>query len=111
MKTLLAAIIVSTFFIILSCDNKNASSTNPKPVVTIDGEKIFRQNCVVCHGADGKLGVNGSKDLTVSELSTDERYAIISKGKGVMTAFENILSIGEIKAVADYTLSLKVLAE
>jgi len=110
MKPFIATLLFSTFFLILSCDNKNTSSS-PKPVVTIDGEKIFRQNCVVCHGADGKLGVNGSKDLTVSELSSDERYAIISKGKGVMTAFENILSISEIKAVADYTLSLKVLTE
>lgn len=93
-----------------ACDNKNASSSS-QPVVTLDGEKIFRQNCVVCHGADGKLGVNGSKDLTVSELSSDERYAIISKGKGVMTAFENILSIPEIKAVADYTMTLKVITE
>lgn len=111
MKSFIATLLISTLILIISCDNKNASTSTSQPVVTIDGEKIFRQNCVVCHGADGKLGVNGSKDLTVSELSSDERYAIISKGKGVMTAFENILSISEIKAVADYTLSLKELAE
>lgn len=93
------------------CDQKSPSDSSSKPVVTLDGEKIFRQNCVVCHGADGKLGANGSKDLTLSELSADERFAIISKGKGVMTAFENILTISEIKAVADYTLTLKDMAE
>jgi mono/diheme cytochrome c family protein len=93
------------------CDQKSASDSSQKPVVTLDGEKIFRQNCVVCHGADGKLGANGSKDLTLSELSSDERFAIISKGKGVMTAFESILTVSEIKAVADYTLSLKDMAK
>lgn len=100
-------IMIASIFWMAGCEQKPASKASSSPAVTVDGEKIFRQNCVVCHGADGKLGANGSKDLTMSELSTDERYAIISKGKGVMTAFENILTISEIKAVADYTVTLR----
>jgi cytochrome c6 len=61
----------------------------------------------LCHGADGKMGANGSKDLSVSQLSLDERIAIITKGKNVMIAYENILTLSEIKAVAEYTLTLK----
>ncbi|MBK8625739.1 MAG: cytochrome c [Saprospiraceae bacterium] len=93
-------------FACASKDNKpNADTASAKPA--IDGAKIFKQNCELCHGADGKLGANGSKDLTVSELDLNERIAMVTKGKGVMMAFENILSLSEIKAVAEYSITLK----
>ena len=69
--------------------------------------QLILQNCELCHGPDGKLGANGSKNLTVSELDLNARIAMVSKGKGVMMAFENILNLSEIKAVAEYTMTLK----
>ena len=72
-----------------------------------DGLAIFRQYCVVCHGADGKLGLNGAKDLTVSALTLDERINTITNGRKLMTPFNEVLSAEEIKAVAQYTLTLK----
>jgi cytochrome c6 len=82
---------------------KDSSSSKP----AVDGAKIFKQNCELCHGADGKLGANGSKDLTVSELDMNERIARVTKGKGLMMPYENILSLAEIKAVVEYTMTLK----
>lgn len=95
---------------ILACANKDQKSTGgntseSKPA--IDGVKIFKQNCELCHGADGKLGLNGSKDLSLSTLDLDARVAMVTKGKGVMMPFENILTAQEIKAVAEYSMSLK----
>ncbi len=72
-----------------------------------DGMAVFRQNCVVCHGADGRLGLNGAKDLTVSVVPLQERIEIITHGKNLMTPFGTILSPAEIAAVAAYTVSLK----
>jgi len=72
-----------------------------------DGMAIFRQNCVICHGADGRLGLNGAKDLSSSLVPIEERIQIITKGKNLMTPFGSILSPDEITAVANYTLSLK----
>ncbi len=94
----------------IACANKDQkskeiSSSNTEEVA-VDGAKIYKQNCVLCHGPDGKLGANGSKDLTLSELDINERIAMVTKGKGVMTAFENILTLSEIKAVAEYTKAL-----
>lgn len=96
---------------IYACGSKDASknessvsSSEAKPKV--DGAAVYKTNCELCHGVDGKLGLNGSKDLTVSELDLNERIAQISKGKGLMIAYENILSLAEIKAVAEYTMSL-----
>ena len=78
--------------------------TNPQHP---DGLAIFRRHCIVCHGADGKLGLNGAKDLSASERSLPERVEIITKGKNLMTPFGAILSKEEIEAVANYSLSLK----
>lgn len=94
----------------VACANKDQKSTAngqsaAKP--SIDGAKIFKQNCELCHGPDGKLGLNGSKDLSVSQLDLDARVAMITKGKGVMMPYENILSAEEIKAVAEFTFTLK----
>ena len=72
-----------------------------------DGMAIFRQYCVVCHGADGKLGLNGAKDLTASVLTMEERINVIANGRKLMTPFNEILSADEIKAVAEYTQTLK----
>lgn len=74
---------------------------------TPDGAAIFRQRCVVCHGSDGNLGLNGAKHLSESVLPLEERINTITHGKNLMTPFESLLSPQEIKAVAEYTLTLK----
>lgn len=72
-----------------------------------DGRTVFQKNCVVCHGADGKLGLNGAKDLSQTTLGLPERVNQITYGKNLMTPFAGILSPDEIEAVAAYTLTLK----
>ena len=71
------------------------------------GVKVYKQYCVVCHGPDGKLGLNGAKDLTISKYTEAERIVQVTEGKGAMTPFKNILTPEEIKAVVAYTLTLK----
>lgn len=107
MKHILIILSIAAF--VFSCGNKEKKEDNtPKrEVVKVDGAKVYKQNCELCHGPDGKLGLNGSKDLTLSELDLNERIAMVTKGKGVMMAFENILNLGEIKAVSEYTMTLK----
>lgn len=85
---------------------KDTSSSSEESKPKVDGAAVYKQHCELCHGVDGKLGLNGSKDLTISELDLNERIAQISKGKGLMVAYENILSLSEIKAVAEYTVAL-----
>jgi cytochrome c6 len=83
-------------------------SSGPEQVSAPDpGEALFRKNCVTCHGADGRLGLSGAKDLTKSDLSLEDRMTLIAKGRGLMTPFEGILTPEEIAAVARYTIELK----
>lgn len=79
--------------------SSQASSSAP------DGMAVFRKNCVVCHGANGNLGLNGAKDLSQSTLTSAERTAIVTNGKNLMTPFGKILSPAEIDAVVAYTLT------
>ncbi len=72
-----------------------------------DGEKIFRTYCITCHGIDGKLELNGAKDLTLSEVPLEERITQVTEGKGLMTPFEGILTEEQIRAVAEYTMTFK----
>ena len=83
-----------------------AASGHESPLIA-DGQAIFRQKCITCHGADGKLGLNGAKDITQSNLNHEERIARITNGKGLMTPFGGLLTAAEIEAVAAYTLELK----
>lgn len=95
---------------LVSCDTGPKTIKRPKTVKNtseVDGFQVFKKNCKTCHGADGSLGLNGAKDLRVSTLSIEQRIETITHGKGVMTAFETILSPEEIKAVAEYTTTLK----
>ena len=106
-KYIIVALMVSLTIACGNKDNKsNETSSSSAETVALDGAKIYKQNCALCHGPDGKLGANGSKDLTISDFDLNERIAMISKGKGVMTAFENILTLAEIKAVAEYSMTL-----
>jgi cytochrome c6 len=82
-------------------------ATTADPAALAAGKKTFETYCVLCHGADGKLGLNGSKDLSISVRPIEERIAQVTNGKGLMTPFKDILTEAEIKAVAEYTLTLK----
>ena len=89
--------------IIIACSGKESAKSGS----TADGEAIYKKYCTLCHGVNGKLGLNGSKDITISKLTEPERIIQITKGKNTMTPFEGILSPEEIKAVAAYSMTLK----
>jgi cytochrome c6 len=70
------------------------------------GAKLFSMHCTLCHGKDGKLGVSGAKDLSVSTLSKDEMIALVANGKGAMAAYKNVLTKSEIEAVVKHVRTL-----
>jgi cytochrome c6 len=81
-------------------DSNAMAPASAKP----DGKAIFKQYCVTCHGADGKLGLNGAKDLTRSVLKLEARIDLITNGKNMMTPYGEVLTPEEIRAVAKYTM-------
>jgi cytochrome c oxidase cbb3-type subunit III len=79
-----------------------------------NGETVFKSNCVMCHGADGK-GFEALKtpDFTSpkwqASLTDKQMRAVIKDGKKgtAMAAFGEKLSDDQITAVIAYIRSLK----
>lgn len=109
-KTLILFVAIS---FIIACgtseggENESPATATKTAKKKVDGEKIYKNYCVTCHGVYGDMGASGAHDLSKSELTLDERVQVISKGRNTMTPFEGLLSGEKIKAVAEYTLNLK----
>jgi len=71
------------------------------------GKALFQQNCVVCHGSNGKLGANGAHDLTKSNLTITGRVYMVKNGLGKMPAFKSTLTDEEIEQVVTYSMTLR----
>lgn len=87
-------------------EDQTAAAPQPEAPAP-DGEKIYKQNCVVCHGIYGDMGASGAFNLTQSALPVEERVNVITNGRNAMTPFKTLLSPEQIQAVAAYTLKLK----
>ena len=77
-----------------------------KPPV-LSGQLIFQKNCVRCHGANGKRGLNGAHDLTQSNLNAFGRTYLVTNGMGKMPAFGKKLTAAEVEQVVAYSLTLR----
>lgn len=95
----------------------NAPTPPPTPVVTVDAEKskksspsgvlIYRERCVTCHGANGRMGNNGAKPLPESPLNIAQRIEVVTYGRNIMPAFEGMMTPEEIEAVVKFTMTLE----
>lgn len=101
---------------VIGCTSKVTTNPNEQVMTppsisentkTIDGKELYEQKCTTCHGSDGKKGLAGAKDLSISTLTLDEKILIITDGKGTMNGFSSSLNEAQIKAIAEYTASLK----
>lgn len=88
-------------------DNNNA--TAQVTANEVDGEKVYKQYCVTCHGVYGDMGASGAYNLTTSELTLEERIEVITNGREgtTMVGFRSLMNEEKIKAVAEYTIKLK----
>lgn len=98
----MATALASAYFL-ASCGPEAPAHQNSAP----DGKTVYRQHCVICHGADGTLALNGAADLSRSALSFEERIHQIAMGKNTMPPFGGVLKEEEISAVAQYIETLR----
>jgi cbb3-type cytochrome c oxidase subunit III len=73
------------------------------------GESVFKANCAVCHGDDGKGTATGkalnAADLTsaaVQKLTDEQIVKQIEDGKGNMPPFKSSLNASQIKLLVAY---------
>jgi mono/diheme cytochrome c family protein len=99
-------IIISFTMLAMACSNNSTEKNIPQDPVA-EGRKIFQSFCVTCHGADGKLALNGAFDLSASVLPVEGRVEVITHGRKLMQPWSGTLTERQIKLVAEYTLQLK----
>lgn len=87
-------------------EQTTASASEPA-APAVDGEKVYKQNCIACHGLYGDMGASGAFNLQTSELTVEERINVITNGRNTMAAWGSLLNEDQIKAVAEYTMTLK----
>lgn len=73
-----------------------------------DGPVLYQTHCTLCHGKDGRLGLSGARDLSISALSREEVMAVVAGGKGRMLGYRETLKAAELEAVVDHVLALRV---
>lgn len=91
--------------------NKKGKKTIPGEFANVKaaqlGKVIYEKKCMNCHGRDGKSGLSGAKDLTISILTHQEKVEIVKEGKNVMLSFKDQLDDVQVNAVVDYLSQLK----
>lgn len=71
----------------------------------IDSKQIYLDNCALCHGADGKLGMTGAADISTTQLDTTAIANVILVGKGNMKKIDG-LTDEQAKSVAVYVKTM-----
>ena len=94
-------------FGLVACAAAEGSDLDKKAPVT-PGEALFKSNCTMCHGRDGKLNMSGAKDLTKSTLTEAEMIAIVTHGKGGMAGFGKTLTKTQVEEVVNHVRTLHV---
>jgi cytochrome c6 len=83
-----------------------AAASLATSAVAADAATLFASKCAACHGKEGKgtaVGQKmGAKDLMAVKATEEELAAVITNGRGKMSAFKDKLSADEIKALAKY---------
>lgn len=80
------------------------TSTATDPIAV--GKIVYSNSCINCHGADGKMGGSGAKDLSASTLTNDQKIDLIRHGKNAMPAYKD-LTDQQVKDVIQYINTLK----
>lgn len=71
--------------LLTSCSSNEGTSTDEP--IEVSGAQLYQENCVICHGDDGKSGISGATDLSMSSLSEDSIKHYILQGKKSMPPF------------------------
>ncbi len=102
------AVVLTTGLFIYSCGGSEVNSnTDESTDVVATGAELYMDNCVVCHGKDGKAGMSGATDLSTSVLSHANTVNVITNGRNGMRAFSSQFSKEEIEVLTKYVESLR----
>ncbi|MFN3939480.1 MAG: c-type cytochrome [Chitinophagales bacterium] len=108
MARLISFLVMVIVFMGCASDAQHNNSVDSGNSYTLlPGEQIYMDNCKLCHGKNGGLGLSGASDLRSSTLDTAQVISVLTNGRNAMASFKGILTEEEINAVAAYVQNLK----
>jgi quinohemoprotein ethanol dehydrogenase len=78
-----------------------AAAAPSKPANVANGETVYKQGCLVCHGEDGAGGHGGGPTL-VAGISQAAIVATATAGRNNMPAFGSVYSQDQLNDIAGY---------
>lgn len=78
-----------------------------KPFSLEDAKSLYTMKCASCHGADGKLGMSGAKDLSKSKITDQQIMCMIQGGQNAMPAFKDIIPDHQLEQLVIVVKSLR----
>jgi cytochrome c6 len=96
--------------LVVSCSSPstdNYSDTTNES--NISSKALYTLHCEACHGVDGKKGISGAADLSVSTINHKKIKSTILNGneKGMMPYKEIITNPTEIDSLVSYVQTLR----
>ena len=83
------------------------SNVSEADLAAADGQKIYKNYCITCHGPNGDMSLNKAKPLTKSTLDLTNIVSQVYHGKGLMTPYAKVLKPAELLAVSKFVESLQ----
>jgi alcohol dehydrogenase (cytochrome c) len=81
------------------------ASAAAQPGDAVNGERIYREACLPCHGASGEGGEGGGASL-VTDLTREATFDVTANGRNNMPAFRDAYSGADINDVATYVVEV-----
>lgn len=110
-KKSLMALLIGSSVALAACgggDDEAGKDTNKDEgteTASAEGEQVYKQNCLSCHGENLEGQVGPALDKVGSKYSKDEILGIIKNGKGQMPP--NVVEGADAEAVAEWLATKK----
>ena len=108
--TIKKASVLLSIVLLVSCSTSSTDSYSKTIEESATSSKsLYTLHCEACHGADGKKGISGAADLSISKINADKIRATILNGneKGMMPYKEIITNPIEIDSLVAYVQTLR----
>lgn len=101
---------IALLILFVSCKSNDGRQPfdPPEGYKSRSGAEIYKKKCTICHGADGKKGVGGAKDLTLSTMDSAAIVKILENGKnGMPKQIQHFKSDEEVENIVEYLKSMR----
>ncbi|WP_338754823.1 cytochrome c551 [Bacillus sp. FJAT-52991] len=109
MKKSLLALLLGSSMALAACgggdEKAEPEKETGKETASADGEQVYKQSCMSCHGENLEGSVGPALDKIGSKLSEEDILNVIKNGQGGMPP--NVVEGADAEAVANWLASKK----